>query len=105
LPAWNITDADWRSLTPGKPLAKAIDLGPDDSLKITLTAQEGKSAKKPHQAFLLLKDSSSNLDVSYPLSVKESGKAKFDLVRGQDTGRRGHNLMGRRHTKNFLHNS
>jgi len=42
------------------------------------------SAKRPHQAFLLLKDSSSNLDISYPLSVKDSGKAKIDLVRGQD---------------------
>ncbi|KAK5089322.1 hypothetical protein LTR70_007119 [Exophiala xenobiotica] len=68
------------SLTPGKPLAKTIDLGPTDSLKVILTTQEGKSAKRPHQASLLLKDSSSNLDVSYPLSVKESGKAKVDLT-------------------------
>ncbi|KAK5943017.1 hypothetical protein PMZ80_004022 [Knufia obscura] len=68
------------NLTPGKPLAKEFDLGPNDSLKVILTTQEGKSAKRPHQAFLLLKDSSSNLDVSYPLSVKESGKAKVDLT-------------------------
>lgn len=66
----------------GKPLAKAITLGPSDSLKIILTTQEDKSAKRPHQAFLLLKDATSNLDVSYPLSVKETGKAKVDLVRG-----------------------
>lgn len=84
-------DTDERSLTPGKPLAKEFDLGPNDSLKVILTTQEGKSAKRPHQAFLLLKDSSSNLDVSYPLSVKESGKAKVDLVCGQHASN-GHNL-------------
>ena len=71
---------DSRSLTPGKPLAKPVDFGPTDSLKIILTAQEGKSAKRPHQAFLLLRDAISNLDVSYPLSMKESGEAKVDLV-------------------------
>ncbi|KAJ9655008.1 hypothetical protein H2198_006053 [Neophaeococcomyces mojaviensis] len=68
------------SLKAGKPLAKAITLGPSDSLKIILTTQEDKSAKRPHQAFLLLKDATSNLDVSYPLSVKETGKAKVDLT-------------------------
>lgn len=68
------------SLTPGKALAKTVDLSSSDSLKIILTTREGKSAKRPHQAFLLLKDSTSNLDVSYPLSVKESGKAKVDLT-------------------------
>ncbi len=69
-----------------------MDLGPNDSLKVILTTQEGKSAKRPHQAFLLLRDSSSNLDVSYPLSIKESGKAKVDLVRGQILVRYEHNL-------------
>ncbi|KAK5104780.1 hypothetical protein LTS08_002673 [Lithohypha guttulata] len=68
------------SLTPGKPLAKPIELGSSDSLKIVLTTQEGKTAKRPHQAFLLLRDGASNLDLSYPLSVKESGKAKVDLT-------------------------
>lgn len=69
------------SLTPGKPLAKIVELGPSDTLKVVLTTQEGKTAKRPNQAFLLLRDEASNLDISYPLSVKESGKAKIDLVR------------------------
>lgn len=69
------------SLSPTKPLSKPVDLGPNDSIKIILTTQDGKTAKKPHQAFLLLKDSASNLDVSYPLNVKDSGKAKLELVR------------------------
>lgn len=77
------SNTDEKSLSPGKPLAKSIELGPTDSLKIILTTQEGKTAKKPHQASLLLRDSASNLDASYPLSIKESGKAKVDLVCGR----------------------
>lgn len=69
-----------RSLTPSKALQKAIELGPGDSLKVILTTQEGKTAKRAHQAYLLLKDTTSNLDVSYPFSVKETGKGKVDLV-------------------------
>lgn len=63
-----------------KPISKLITLGASDSLKVVLTAQDGKTAKRPHQAFLLLKDADTGLDVSYPFSVKESGKAKVDLV-------------------------
>lgn len=69
-----------RSLSPSKPLAKPIELGPNDSLKVILTTQEDKTAKRPSQAFLLLKDTTSGLDISYPLSVKETGKGKVDLV-------------------------
>lgn len=54
--------------------------GAGDTLKIVLTTQEGKTAKRPHQASLLLQDSQTKLDVAYPLSVKDSGKAKVELV-------------------------
>ncbi|EXJ71100.1 uncharacterized protein A1O5_06093 [Cladophialophora psammophila CBS 110553] len=67
-------------LTPSQPLSKPIPLGSSDTLKITLATQEGKSAKRPHQAFLLLQDQEGKLDVSYPFSVKESGKAKVELT-------------------------
>lgn len=67
-------------LTAEKPLSSPVQLGSGDNLKIILTTQDGKSAKRPNQAFLLLSDPSSNLDVSYPFSVKESGKAKVELV-------------------------
>ena len=36
---------------------------------------------RPHQAFLLVKDPSNNLETSFAFSVKESGKAKVELVR------------------------
>ena len=63
-----------------KPLSKAVELGAADTLKIILTTQDGKTAKRPHQAFLLLKDAETGLDISYPFNVKDSGKAKVDLV-------------------------
>jgi oligosaccharyltransferase complex subunit delta (ribophorin II) len=71
-------------LNPQKALKTEVAFGPSDSLKIVLTTQEGKTAKRPNQAFLLLQDSTSNLDVSYPFSVKESGKGKVELVRTLD---------------------
>ncbi|KAL9621116.1 MAG: hypothetical protein Q9160_004367 [Pyrenula sp. 1 TL-2023] len=67
-------------LSEGKAIPKAVTIGAADTLKIILTTQNGKQARRPHQAFLLLKDPSSGLDISYPFSVKDSGKAKIDLV-------------------------
>ena len=67
-------------LSEKKPLSKVLRLGDEDTLKVTLTTQEDGSAKRPHQAFLLLKDPDSGLDISYSLNVKDSGKAKVELV-------------------------
>ncbi|PGH34886.1 oligosaccharyltransferase complex subunit delta (ribophorin II) [[Emmonsia] crescens] len=63
-----------------KPPSKPLSFGDSDILKLSLTTREGSSAKRPHQAFLLLKELDSGLDLSYPLSVKESGKAKVELA-------------------------
>lgn len=56
-------------------------MGPTDSLKIILTATEDGKGKRPHQAFLLLREPKSGLEATYPLSVKDTGKAKLDIVR------------------------
>ena len=63
-----------------KALSQSVVLGSADTLKLSLTTQDGRSSKKAHQTFLLLRDPTSNLDVSYPFSIKENGKAKVDLV-------------------------
>ena len=63
-----------------KPLSKVVELGGADTLKIILTTREGKTAKRPHQAFLLLRDVDTGLDISYAFNVKDNGKAKVDLV-------------------------
>ncbi|MCJ1239650.1 hypothetical protein MMC14_007648 [Varicellaria rhodocarpa] len=67
-------------LVENKSLPKAIQLSPHDTLKIILTTQEGKVSKRPHQAFLMVKDSQTSLETSYAFSVKESGKGKVDLT-------------------------
>lgn len=63
-----------------------MSLGSLDTLRVSLTAQEGRSAKRAHQVFLLLKDPETGLDVSYPFGVKENGKSKVDLVSGSWIG-------------------
>jgi hypothetical protein len=91
-------------LSEGKKLSKSVELGHADSLKIVLTTQEGKSAKRPHQAFLSLHDPATGLETSFPFSVKESGKAKVDLVcfssKTVDARSHGHRLK-----RTFQHNS
>lgn len=49
-------------------------------MKIILTTQEDKTAKRPHQAFLNIKHVDTQLETSYPLAVKETGKGKVELV-------------------------
>lgn len=66
-------------LVENKALPDPLSLGSSDTLKLLLTTTEAKKAKRPHQAFLLLREPKSNLDTSFPLSVKESGKGKLDL--------------------------
>lgn len=68
------------SLSASKPLSKPVSFAGADTLRVILTAEEGSSAKRPHQAFLLLKDTQSGLDVSYPFAVKENGKSRVELV-------------------------
>ncbi|KAJ5935294.1 hypothetical protein N7466_004841 [Penicillium verhagenii] len=68
------------SLSVSNPLPKPVALAGADTLRVTLTTQEGSSAKRPHQAFLLLKDSHTGLDISYPFTVKDNGKSRVELT-------------------------
>lgn len=68
-------------MNPSNPLSNLIALGATDTLKLVLTTIDGEAAKRPHQAFLTLTESSTGLEESFVLSVKESGKGKVDLVR------------------------
>ena len=68
-------------LTESTPLKRKVELGAEDTLKILLTAEDGKTAKRPHQAFLNILDPQTGLETSFPFTVRESGKAKLDLVR------------------------
>lgn len=59
-----------------------LELGHTELLKLSVTTQEGSSAKRPHQAFLVLREAS-GLEVPFPLTVKESGKGSVKIVRPQ----------------------
>lgn len=61
-------------------MSSQLALGVSDTLKIVLTAQDGTTGKRPNQASLILKDLKAGLDVAYPLSVKENGKATVSLT-------------------------
>ncbi|RMZ91058.1 hypothetical protein DV736_g1696, partial [Chaetothyriales sp. CBS 134916] len=93
-PSWSFSDATLtvqakgsgvgtglkEKLAPNKPLSSVVALGAADTLKIVLTTQTGGTGKRPHQAFLLLEDPRTKLDISYPFNVKESGKGKVELT-------------------------
>jgi oligosaccharyltransferase complex subunit delta (ribophorin II) len=67
-------------LSPSTALKAPVPLGASDSLKIILTATEDGKGKRPHQAYLLLRDPKSGLETTFPFSVKDKGKAKVDVV-------------------------
>ncbi|KAK4634639.1 hypothetical protein CLAFUW4_02043 [Fulvia fulva] len=52
-----------------------VTLPAASTLKILLTAKEGKTGKRPHQAFLTLQDPDTGLEESLAFSVKDNGKA------------------------------
>ncbi|TVY83306.1 Uncharacterized protein LSUE1_G001542 [Lachnellula suecica] len=62
------------------PLSKAVSLGAQDALKVIITATEDGTPKRPHQAFLLLRDQDSGLETTFPFTMKENGKGKVDFT-------------------------
>jgi oligosaccharyltransferase complex subunit delta (ribophorin II) len=79
------TSAFKDKLSDHAPLAKPVTLGSTDSLKIILTATEAGKPKRPHQAFLLLRDQDTGLEATFPFSVKDNGKGKVDFVRATNS--------------------
>ncbi|KAL7949699.1 Alpha/Beta hydrolase protein [Trichoderma barbatum] len=55
-----------------------LTLGHQDKLKVTLTTKDGSTAKRAHQAFLVVKEAS-GLEAPFPLTVKESGKGTVEI--------------------------
>lgn len=67
-------------MTAKKPLSKPVALGSTDTIKISLTAKDNGKGKRPHQAFVVLKDVDSGLEAPFPLTVKDTGKAVGQIV-------------------------
>ena len=62
------------------PLSKTISIGSTDAVKILLTAKDNGKGKRPHQAFLLLKDVETGLEAPFVLETKDTGKATVKIV-------------------------
>lgn len=60
-------------------MQNTLTLGHQDKLKVTLTTKDGSTAKRPHQAFLVVKEAS-GLEAPFPLTVKDSGKGTVEIV-------------------------
>ncbi|KAF4967589.1 hypothetical protein FSARC_4886 [Fusarium sarcochroum] len=61
-----------------KPTKNVLVLGHTDTIKVSLTTTEDGKAKRPHQAFLILTEST-GLESPYPLDIKSSGKGTVDI--------------------------
>ncbi|KAF5492613.1 Dolichyl-diphosphooligosaccharide--protein glycosyltransferase subunit SWP1 [Colletotrichum siamense] len=73
-------DATKEKLSATSPLRTALSLGAKDSLKVIITAKEGDKAKRPHQAFLILKETESGLEAPFPMELKENGRGVVDVA-------------------------
>lgn len=60
-------------------IRKTLALGHADTVMVSLTTTEGSKPRRPHQAFLLLKEPS-GLEAPFPLTVKDSGKGVVEFV-------------------------
>ncbi|GKT91868.1 oligosaccharyltransferase subunit ribophorin II [Colletotrichum tofieldiae] len=72
-------DATKEKLSPTAPLKKALSLEAKDTLKVILTAKEGDKAKRPHQAFLILKETTTGLEAPSLLSSRTPVESQKDL--------------------------
>ena len=69
----------------GVPVGEALQLDTADSIKVALTLKENGKAKKPHQAFVIIREEGTNLEAPFALTIKDSGKAAVEIVRRLNT--------------------
>ncbi|KAI1170913.1 Oligosaccharyltransferase subunit Ribophorin II-domain-containing protein [Nemania sp. FL0916] len=62
-----------------KPLSSPVTISNAESVKVLLVAKDGGKAKRPHQAFVVLRDDVSGLEAPFPMTVKENGKAVVEI--------------------------
>ncbi|KAI1097581.1 Oligosaccharyltransferase subunit Ribophorin II-domain-containing protein [Jackrogersella minutella] len=54
-----------------------------DTFKLKLKTKENGKGKRPHQAFLVLRDPTSGLEAPFPLTVKDGGKATLEIKQSE----------------------
>ncbi|GAP88201.1 putative oligosaccharyltransferase subunit ribophorin II [Rosellinia necatrix] len=65
--------------TETSPLSRPVTIGSTESVKVLLVAKDDGKGKRPHQAFVVLRDELSGLEAPFPMTVKENGKAVVDI--------------------------
>ncbi|KAG6024582.1 hypothetical protein E4U41_001736 [Claviceps citrina] len=73
------SDKRVEKFTDANRVKQTLALGHQDTLKVLLTVRDGSAPKRPHQAFLVVREPSSGLEAPFPLTVKESGKAMVQI--------------------------
>lgn len=71
------------SFGPQSPLKTPVSLTAQDTLTVSLTAKDNGKAKRPHQAFVLLKEDDTGLEAPFPLTVRDTGKGNVKIVCGK----------------------
>lgn len=65
------------------PLKTPVSLSVQDTLTVSLIAKDNGKGKRPHQAFVLLKEVDTGLEAPFPLSIRDTGKGNVKIVRGR----------------------
>jgi oligosaccharyltransferase complex subunit delta (ribophorin II) len=68
------------SFSSDKAITDSVALEAGGSLRLSLTVTNGGKPRRPHQAFLTVANKDGSLEESFPLTINDKGKAKFDLV-------------------------
>jgi oligosaccharyltransferase complex subunit delta (ribophorin II) len=70
---------NWYRFSNQEPVKDTLVLGKTDTIKVSLTTTEDSEAKRPHQAFVVITEST-GLEVALPLDIKSTGKAVATIV-------------------------
>uniref|UniRef100_A0A8H7TTM1 Ribophorin II C-terminal domain-containing protein n=1 Tax=Bionectria ochroleuca TaxID=29856 RepID=A0A8H7TTM1_BIOOC len=76
--SWTFSDGTVHKLSDKSQVDSVVSLGVGEKIKVSLTTKEGSASKKPHQAFLILKEAS-GLEAPFPLTVKNTGKGTVEI--------------------------
>lgn len=80
-PNRTITNCCLHRLSDHVPLSKSIPFRPTEKLKILLSATEDGKPKRPHQAFLMVRDQDTGLEISFPFTMNDNGRGPVEFVR------------------------
>src|SRR5690606_27215026 len=64
-------------------LTDALVLDTTDTIKIALTTKEDGKAKRPHQAFVIIREEDTGLEAPFAFNLRGNGKGSIEIVCSQ----------------------